>query len=83
MNAKYVVASKKNRTIRSFDKAGSVAAFMLGRQFSEWCIYQRQDGLPCDVNACEKVLEAREKVCHSGEPVIPMGSAPVFPDGAK
>lgn len=83
MNAKYVVASKKNKTIRSFDKAFSVAAFMLGRRFDEWCIYQRQDGLPCDAIACEKVLEAREKICHSGDPAIPMGQAPVFPDSPK
>lgn len=83
MNTKYVVASKKNRTIRSFDNAGSVAAFMLGRDFTDWCIYQRQDGLPCDCKACEDVLEARERVCHSGEAPIPIHGTPVFPNGAK
>ena len=63
MNAKYVIASKKNRTIRSFDKADSVASFMLGRNFSEWSIYQRQDDLyvgNADVMQVQKMLEARE-----------------------
>ena len=85
MQAKYVIVSKKNRTIRSFEDAGAVAAFMWGRDFNDWCIFQRQDGLPCDVVACKDVLTARERVCHnvSGEPVIRMGESPVFPDGAK
>jgi hypothetical protein len=73
MNAKYVVASKKNRTVRTFNNASEVATFMWVRDFLDWCIYQRQDGLPCDIKSCEDVLVAREKLCHSGEPVIGMG----------
>jgi hypothetical protein len=71
MNAKYVVASKKNRTTRSFNEASDVAAFMWGRIVSDWTVYQRQDDLPADVGAMEKLLLARE------------GVAPVFSPKAK
>jgi hypothetical protein len=61
MTALYVVVHKKNRTIRTFDTAESVAAFMLGRTFSDWSIYQRQDNLPTDVKLCRMTLEASER----------------------
>ena len=62
MNAKYIVAHKKNRTVRAFDDAHDVVGFMWGRDFSDWCIYQRQDGLPSEARLCEAVLQARDNL---------------------
>ena len=61
MSAKYIVIAKKNRTTRTFDDAQNVSAFMLGRRFDEWAIYQLQDSLPTDVTKCQTTLENREK----------------------
>jgi len=85
MQPKYVIVSKKNRTVRSFDNAGQVARFMWGRDFNDWGIYQRQDGLSCEIDAGEKVLEARERVCNNAakESAIGVGNVPVFSNRAK
>jgi hypothetical protein len=69
MQAKYIVASKKNRTTRTFTDAQGVAAFMLGRYFDEWCIYQRQDNLPTEVIKCRALLELREGTMEEVVPV--------------
>lgn len=68
MNAKYLVISKKNRTTRTFKDASDVAAFMLGRRFDEWLIYQLQEFEGrTDVFVLQEKLKANEQNCKYSE----------------
>jgi hypothetical protein len=60
MTPKYIVIGREKRTTRTFKDAEGVSVFMLGRRFSDYAIYQLQDDLPTEVNACASELKGRE-----------------------
>lgn len=62
MNAKYIaIPDSPTRRPQQFDLAEQVAVFMLGKRFSNWSIYQRQDNLPTDVSKLQAFLEEKEE----------------------
>jgi hypothetical protein len=57
---RYLIVSKKNRTMQTRGSARDVAVFMLGRNFNDWAIYQLQENLPAEAKELETLLQARE-----------------------
>ena len=62
MNAKYIIVSKKNRTIKDCHSAADVATFMQGRRMTDWVIYQAQENLPEDKVSIESRLLQSEAI---------------------
>lgn len=63
-NAKYLVISKKNHTIKDATSAGEVAKFLHGRKMEDWIVYQEQKNLPDDEISMESAL-LRTESCQS------------------
>ena len=56
---KYIVISLTDKRQEYYRNEIDVAASMLGRNFAEWLVFQRQDKLPVNVLDMELVLKSR------------------------
>lgn len=59
--SRYLLVSLKTHKIQHKNTAEEVAAYMWGRDFAEWAIYQRVEPTSSDVNVLRTDLERREK----------------------
>ena len=61
MKPYFVISTDPSYRPREFDTAREVAVFLLGRDFRDWTVYARINGLPCDVLGVQRALEEVNK----------------------